>query len=223
MPRGAAVCGMMLGLGLAALAALPARAPAQDGGADARIGTATPPETEAEKREREGRRLCAVALCGTLHTGKPAEGPVSCSLQKTWRREAIDKALARGKISWPWGNTRCVGEMRLDRKLLVKAMQEPELEMQLDAHTIHCQIENGGDKYEVVAQLRPRIRFKQGKATEARLNWGRIEAPALAKSALWSITAADNTFGLLRTTAVDDINSFIGTRCMEVKEEWQGR
>ena len=222
MPRGA-VCAMTFGLGLAALVALPAHAPAQDGGTDTRIGAATPPETEEEKKEREVRRLCAVALCATLHTGKPAEGPVGCSLQKTWRKEAIDKVLSRGKVSWPWGDTRCVGEMRLDRNLLVKAMQERELEMQLDPHTIRCQIENGRDRYEVVAQLRPRIRFKQGKATEARLNWGRIEAPALARSALWSITAADNTFGLLRSRAVDDINSFIGTRCMEVKEEWQGR
>ena len=33
----------------------------------------------------------------------------------------------------------------------------------------------------------------------------------LAKSALWSATAADNTFGVLQSTVVEDIN------------EWQGK
>ena len=55
------------------------------------------------------------------------------------------------------------------------------------------------------------------------MNWGKIEAPTLAKSALWSITAADNTFGLLQSIAVDDINEFVTTKCMEVKDEWQGK
>ena len=59
MPRGAAVCGMTPGLGPAALVAPPAHAPAHDGGKDASIGAATPPETEEEKKERESR-LCAV-------------------------------------------------------------------------------------------------------------------------------------------------------------------
>lgn len=221
MPRGVAVFGMMLGL--AALVASPGRAPAQ-GAPDARTTAAAPlPETEAEKKEREGRRLCAVALCATLHNGKPAEGQVSCSLQKTWRKEAIAKVLARGKISWPWGDARCEAEMQLDRSLLVQAMQQPELEAQLEAHNIRCRIENGRDSYQVTAQLRPEITFRQGKAAKARLNWGRIEAPAPAKSALWSITAVDNTFGLLASAAVEDINEFIGTKCMEVKAEWQAK
>ena len=75
----------------------------------------------------------------------------------------------------------------------------------------------------VTAELRPNVTFKEGRAVKARLNWGKIEAPTLAKSALWSITAADNTFNLLQTIAVDDINEFLTTKCMEVKEEWQGK
>jgi hypothetical protein len=210
---------MVLGLGLIALAALPARAPAQD----AEAGTATTAETEEEKKEREGRRLCAIALCATLHGKKPAEEQATCSIQKTWRKEVVTKILAREKVSWPWGDTRCSADIMLDRGLLAKAMQEPELEAQFDTHNVRCQIETGRDKHEVTAQIRPKITFKQGKATKASLNWGKIEAPALAKTALWSITAVDNTFGLLQSTAVEDINEFIGTKCMEVKEEWQGK
>jgi hypothetical protein len=219
MPSVVVYCRAVLAFGLAALAALPAIAPAQE----AKPAPAPVPETEEEKKEREGRRQCAATLCSTLHNRRPAEGQVTCNIQKTWRKEVISKVLARGKASWPWGDTRCTFELKLDRGLLVKAMQEPEFEAQLETYDIRCQIANDKDRYDVAAQLRPKITFKQGKAVKASLNWGKIEAPALAKTALWSITAVDNTFGLLQSTAVEDINEFVTTKCMEVKEEWQGK
>jgi hypothetical protein len=210
---------VLLALSLSALAALPSVLRAQD----TKAAPAATPETEEEKKEREGRRACAVELCSTLYNRRHAEGQVSCTIQKTWRKEVLSKILARGKVSWPWGDTRCGFDIKVERSLLVKAMQEPDLEAQLDTYDIRCLIENAKDKYDVTLQLRPKITFKQGKAVKASLNWGKIEAPALAKTALWSVTAADNTFGLLQSTAVDDINEFIGTKCMEVKEEWQGK
>ena len=76
-------------------------------------------ETEEEKRERETRTACAVAVCATLHKHEPASGQVSCPVTKTWRKEVLSKILARGKVSWPWGDTRCASEIRVDRALLV--------------------------------------------------------------------------------------------------------
>jgi len=209
----------LAGLGFIALAALPAASPAQE----SKDAPASAPETEEEKREREGRKRCAIAVCSTLHNKKPADGQVTCNIQKTWRKETLTKILSRGKISWPWGDLRCTSDIRLDRAGLIKAMDAPEFEAQFDTYDLRCQIDSAKEKYDVTAQLRPKVTFKQGKAVKANLNWGKLEAPTLAKSALWSITAADNTFGLLQSTAVEDINEFIATRCMEVKEEWQGK
>ena len=188
-----------------------------------KIDAAAPPETEEEKKEREARRACTIAVCSVLHNRKPAAGHIACSLGKTWRKEAMDKALARSKVPWPWGATRCGSDIKVDRALLVKAMQEPEFEAQFETHEIRCQIENASDKYEVSVQVRPKVTFKQGKATKASMNWGKIEAPTLARTALWSMAATDNTFGLLQSVAIEDINKFIDTKCMEVKEEWQGK
>ena len=209
----------LAGLGFIALAALPAASPAQE----SKDAPASAPETEEEKREREGRKRCAIAVCSTLHNKKPADGQVTCNIQKTWRKETLTKILSRGKISWPWGDLRCTSDIRLDRAGLIKAMDAPEFEAQFDTYDLRCQIDSAKEKYDVTAQLRPKVTFKHGKAVKANLNWGKLEAPTLAKSALWSITAADNTFGLLQSTAVEDINEFIATRCMEVKEEWQGK
>lgn len=206
-------------LGLSALALLPSVAASQE----PKKEQAVAPETEEEKQERANRRKCAAALCSTLHNKKPADGQVSCNIQKTWRKEALTKILSRGKVSWPWGDTRCTSELKFDRAMLIKAMQYPDFDAQFETYDIHCQIDNAKDKYDVKVQVRPKVTFKQGKALKANLNWGKIEAPTLAKSALWSITAADNTFGLLQSIAVEDINEFISTKCMEVKDEWQGK
>lgn len=206
-------------LGFGALAVLSPASPAQEPNKDG----AAVLETEQEKKEREGRRKCAVQLCSTLHNKKPADGQVTCNVEKTWRKEALTKILARGKVSWPWGDTRCASELKFDRSMLIKAMQESDFEAQFDTYDIRCQIDSDKSKYDVTTQVRPKVTFKQGKAVKANLNWGKLEAPTLAKSALWSITAADNTFGLLQSVAVDDINEFVTTKCMEVKDEWQGK
>jgi hypothetical protein len=144
-------------------------------------------------------------------------------MQKTWRKEFLVKLMSRGKITWPWGKARCTGDLKIDRATLVKIMTEPEHEAQFDKHQLRCELEGEKENYEVNLEIHPKVTFKGGKAVKARLNWGKIEAPRLAKTALWSATAADNTFGLLQSVVVEDINEFIQTKCMEVKEEWQGR
>jgi hypothetical protein len=219
----------LLVLGLAVLAGLPANLPAQEkqDKKESKFSRPPPPdETAEEKAERAERNKCTASLCAALHNRQQADGVLTCSVPKTWRKETLTKILERGKVSWPWGNMRCVTDLRIDRVLLVKAMQEPAFEAQLDTHSFRCTIDSGKEakgNYEVTVEIRPKVAFKQGKAVKAAMNWGKIEAPALARSALWSVTAADNTFGLLQSTAVEDINEFIGTKCLEVKEEWQGR
>ena len=197
---------------------------------DTKPETAAAPivETEAEQKEREGRRKCAALICSTLYNKTPADGQVTCNVQKTWRKEALTKILSRAKVSWPWGDTRCGAELKFDRAALIKAMHDPEFEAQFETYDVRCQIDaanekSPNDKYDVTAQVKPKVAFKGGKAVKTTLNWGKVEAPTLAKSALWSITAADNTFGVLGGIAVDDINDFMTTRCMEVKDQWQGK
>jgi hypothetical protein len=184
---------------------------------------ASAPETEEEKQERASRRQCAVELCATLHNHKPDTGDVSCGVRKTWRKDVLVKMLERGKVTWPWGNAHCSTELKFDRGVLVKSMTLPEFEAQFEKHDIRCDLEGESEKYEIRLQVQPKVTFKQGKAVKASLNWGKIEAPKLAKTALWSATAADNSFGVLQSIVVDDINEFIQTKCMETKEEWQGK
>jgi hypothetical protein len=186
-------------------------------------GPSAAAETEAEARERAGRTACAVEICSTLHQHMPDTGQVACAVTKSWRKEVLGQILTRAKLSWPWGAARCSTDLKLDRGTLVKAMTTPEVDVRLGRHDIHCEVEGEAEKYAIELEISPQVTFKQGKAIKASLNWGKIVAPRLAKSALWSATAADNAFGILQHTLVDDVNRFIETRCMEVKEAWQGK
>jgi hypothetical protein len=180
-------------------------------------------ETPEEKAERETRRQCAIAACSTLRNKRPATGDLTCSVRKTWRKETLNKIMNKGKVSWPWGNARCAGELKIDRAVLVQAMSGPEFEAKFDKHELKCELDLEKDKYTVKLQLTPKVTFKDGKAVKATMNWGDIEAPTLAKTALWSLTAADNQIGVLQGTIVEDINEFIGGKCDEVKSEWEGK
>jgi hypothetical protein len=177
--------------------------------------------TAEELKERDLRKACKVSLCAAFFDKRAATGDVACDVLKTWRKEQLDKMMQRGKLSWPWGNARCTTNLNFDRAVLKKAVSEPAYEATFKTHKITCELDRETDKYSVNVDMTPKVTFKDGKAVKAALNWGKIDAPMLAKSALWSATAADNTFGFLQSTVVEDINDFLGTKCDEVKSEWQ--
>jgi hypothetical protein len=210
--------------GVAALALIGALAGiAQVGARAATVSqTAEAELTPEEKKERDLRRACKIALCSTLHSPKPVTGQINCHLPKTWPKETLTKVMAKGGLSWPWGDARCVGDLKLSREIVVKALTEPEYEAQFEKHEVRCELERDKDKYQVKVEIEPKVTFKGGRAVKAKLNWGKIEAPALAKTALWSAKVADNTLGFLQSTIIEDINNFID-RCADPKEDLRAK
>ena len=119
---------------------------------------------------------------------------------------------------------RCTSAVNLKRGDLDKAMSSDKIEVQLDKHSVACVVNRAKDgPTEIKFDFSPKVTFEKGKATKAKINWGKIEAPALIKSALWTATAADNTINMLSGTLVEDINDFIGKKCDEVKDQWAGK
>lgn len=202
--------GLVLGVALAWPAPITAQTPAKP--AEIKL-------TPEEIKEKELRKSCKVALCSAFLLKKP-EGPdVSCGVLKTWRKEQLTKMVSKGGVAWPWGNARCTADLKFKRADLIKATSQPDYELAVDKHTINCELDREPEKYEIKMEIAPKVTFKDGKAVKAQMNWGKVEAPLLAKSVLWSATAADNTFGALQGTVVEDINDFIGVKCLEVKDE----
>ena len=193
-------------------------------GAQSKPAAVSEPElTPQEIAERESRKSCKVAICSAFHNRKPDGGDIACNVVKTWRKEQLEKMVSKAKVSWPWGRVQCVADIKLKRDTLTKAMTEAKYEATLDKHAVKCEVEREKDKAEIKFDFTPKVTFEAGKATKASLNWGTIEAPTLVKGAMWTATATDNTFNVLQSTVVDDINDFIGAKCDEVKSDWQGK
>lgn len=218
-----------LKLRLAAALALGLLAPVAIGPGQAQETKAGTPKVEdltpEEKQERELRKDCKVKICAAFHNRKPDGGDVSCNVLKTWRKEQLSKMVEKAKVSWPWGAVKCTADINLKREALIKAMTEDKFESKLDKHAVKCEVAGEGDQKpsEIKFDFTPVVIFEKGKAIKATLNWGKIEAPTLVKGAMWTATATDNTFNVLQSTVVEDINDFIENKCMEVKDEWQGK
>jgi hypothetical protein len=193
---------------------------------DAKVSETLPDSelTPAEKAEKDARKACKVDIC-TAFRAKKTDGPdIACSVVKSWRKEQLGKLVGKLKVSWPYGPMRCTSTVSMKRADLVKAMSEDKIVLQLDKHSVSCVVEREKDApTDIKFDFSPKVTFEKGKAISAKINWGKIEAPALIKSAMWTATAADNTINLLSGTLVADINDFIDKKCDEVKDQWAGK
>lgn len=177
--------------------------------------------TPEERAEREQRRACKVAMCAALRARKSEGGDISCPIVKSWRKEQLVKLVAKLKVTWPYAGVRCSSAVNVKRADLISAMTAPKYEVQLDKHSVACAVSREGEAAtDLKFDFSPKVTFEDGQAKKAQMNWGKIEAPALIKSALWTATAADNTVNLLSGTLVEDINDFVSKKCDEVKAEW---
>ena len=186
-----------------------------------------PPEAELtpqEKAEKESRQACKAEICSAFRAKKAEGSDIACSIVKSWRKVQLDKLVGKLKVSWPYGPVRCTSAVNMKRAELVRAMTEDKVELQLDKHSVACVVEREKDNpTDIKFEFSPTVTFEKGVATSAKINWGKIEAPTLFKSAMWTATAADNTVNMLSGTLVADINDFIGKKCDQVKDQWDGK
>lgn len=180
--------------------------------------------TPEELAEKESRKACKIDICTAFRNPSAAGKDVSCSVIKSWRKEQLVKMVSKLKVSWPYGPVRCTSQVNLKHADLVKALSDGKHETQLEKHTVTCSLDTTtADAKQLKFEFTPKVVFEKGKATSAKMNWGKIEAPALIKSGMWTATAADNTVNMLSGTLVEDINDFITNKCDEVKDEWSTR
>ena len=126
--------------------------------------------TPEERAEREARKACKIKICDILATKDPQGDDVACDIVKTWREEDITKMLG-GRIDWPWGKAVCQSKLEMKREQLAKAMTRARItRWSADAKSeLHARPERQGralcgrDR-----RSRPRSKFENGKAVEAR-------------------------------------------------------
>lgn len=196
--------------------------PAADSGSV--LGDPDGPLTAEEKAEKDARKTCKVDLCRAFHSKDSAGSDIACHVVKSWRKEQLTKLVSKVKVTWPYEGAHCSMDLNVKRADLVKAMTEPKAEIQFAKHTVTCSIASEKDgSTDFSFELTPKVTFENGKAVKAQAEWGKIEAPTLIKSALWTATAADNTVNILSGSIVEEVNTFVGKRCDEVKDQWAAK
>jgi hypothetical protein len=173
------------------------------------------------EKEKAERHDCKVKICDTARN-KIADGEdISCKVVKTWTALELKQKILKGRFDWPFGNVQCTGEVKLARKPLSNVLASGEVEAKLEKHSVSCTLDqkDGKDKYSITFSIRPVVKFKDGKAIKASINWSDIQGSAVAKGALWSTATLDNYTGVFEGVAVESINDYFGPHCDEVKEE----
>lgn len=205
---------------LAALVTAPgAPAAAEDLGPQMRSNRGDTAEESAQKVAREA---CKVEICDIVETREQHGPDVACDIGWTWHAEEIVAALA-GRIDWDWGKAVCRTQVDMKRAPLAKAMRAPRATVKGDLHTIRCTVEQDGKPYIIEVGLAPRVTFKDGRATEAKVNWGDVSAPAAIYPLLYAATGLDNATNVMGPEVVRQINKFLRKDCAAVKDELPGR
>jgi hypothetical protein len=180
--------------------------------------------TPEEQAEKETRKACKMKICDIIATRDPNGDNVSCVIVKTWREEDIVKMLG-GKIGWPWGKAVCQSKLELERKSLALAMSEAAREIVMPVQKVRCTLAQkaGGEPYSVEVALAPKVKFENGKATAASINWGEATAPLFIYPLIYAGTGLDNQANVLGPEVVRMVNEFTTKKCAEVKAEADGR
>ena len=176
--------------------------------------------TEEDRAEKQARKACKIKICDILATKDPQGDDVSCDIVKTWRDSDITKMLG-GRFDWPWGKAVCQSKLDVKREQLANAMTEGNYEVALPAQKVSCTLaqKDKGEPYEVKLTLSPKVKFKDGKATEANINWGEASAPLFVYPLIYAGTGLDNQTNVLGPQVVHMVNEFATRKCAQIKAE----
>jgi hypothetical protein len=179
-------------------------------------------ETPEERAEKAAREACKIEICDIIETREQQGADIACDIGWTWRAEEIVNALG-GRFDWTWGQAACQTEVKVERAPLAKAMSSPRASLKGETHKVRCAIRQDGKPYVIEVELSPRVTFKNGKATEAKVNWGEVSAPAAIYPLLYAATGLDNSTNVLGPEIVRQVNKFVRKDCAEMAGELPGR
>ena len=167
---------------------------------------------EEAKDEKEKLETCERDLC-TILVKREAGKDLQCSLQKTWAGSKIKKGVEEKKLTWSLGDVRCEINLEVKRQDMLDALTKPKFELKLATHAVRCEVEREKEVVPVSVALTPRVLFKDGKAATVWLGIGDIQAPAVVKGAIWTAAQLEDTFGVVHSDLIKEINGFVYERC----------
>lgn len=208
---GCLVFACVAGVANAADSTAPAPVPAP---AEAQPVKPAPVLTPEQAAELERLQQCDRALCGiALKPTEKAVDVLKCDLARTWSKEEIVTAWSKSSVSWPFGEARCTVKLDVESKLLTTAVISPKYKLKVPAHSISCEVDNGGSRYPLSLSAAPEVEFKDGKATSVALGVNKIEGNSVIKGVVWTVTKMESTFGIFQKDLVKGVNDYLTEYC----------
>lgn len=167
---------------------------------------------EEAKDEKAQLKACERDLC-TILVKREGGGDLQCSMQKTWAGSKIKQGVEEKKLTWSLGDVRCGVKLEVKRQDMLDALTKPQFELKLAPHAIRCDVEREKEVVPISVTMTPRLQFKDGKAAKVWLGIGEIQAPAVVKGAIWTAAQLEDTFGVVHSDLVKEINRFVYERC----------
>jgi hypothetical protein len=174
------------------------------------LGCSSALALEEDKGEKDRLAACEHNLCSIL---VKAGADLSCALQKTWAGKVIKAGVEHKKLTWGFGDVRCSLDLTVKRQEMIDALTKPEYEFKLGTHTIRCDVERENEVMKIAVTVSPKFLFKDGKASKAWLGVGTIEGPTMVKGAIWTAAQLEDTFGIVHSDLIREINEFVYQRC----------
>ncbi len=173
------------------------------------------PALALEPKPDEGDKLkaCEQSLCAMILSKDAAGGDLACDISKTWAKDKIEKGASSKSLSWGFGDARCEVPLKATRAGIVSALTKPDHVLQMDSHTVKCQIETEKEPTTIDVTLAPKVAFKDGKAQKAELNITKVEAPAVIKAVITGADWIEKNVGFFHSEMLEEINDFVGSKC----------
>ena len=180
--------------------------------------------TPEEREEKESRKACKIQICNIFRYKQTSGDNISCHIRKTWREKAIKDMVTGGKIGWRWGKVKCNFDLKLSQSDLQKVVTLPQYTLKVPPHSISCKVDRkkNGEFHNITVGIAPVVKFKDGKAVEAHMNWGDVSAPLLFKGLIWPGVKLDNKLNIIGGKMVRMVNGFMTRKCDQVASELPG-
>jgi hypothetical protein len=167
---------------------------------------------EEQRGEEAAIKACDKRLCSILLQKNPSGEDLRCKLTKTWAQSKIKEADSH-KLSWAFGDARCIVDLNLERVRLVSILEGGRRKLFVSPHVVDCIVEQNGKLEKVKATLAPKIRFRDGKADKVWVNLESVEGPDAIKATLVTAAYLADSLRLFDRQMVKAVNRYIDRHC----------
>ncbi len=163
--------------------------------------------------DKERLRACDSHLCALVNKPNPNGPSLTCDLSETWHKKEIGEAVAKGHLSWPFGDAHCSMTLAVSRALLAPALTRASYKLKVPPQPVECEVETGSGPHVVKANMAPEVEFEHGKAKYVSLGLQDIDGSVVVRNVVWAAWKFESNFGFFQKDFVNGVNRYIGEHC----------